>query len=150
MRGDSRRRERQARAAEARAADAEERAAGREAIAGLEDAAAESVELRAELVRARTDLERCRGEAAVGRFEAARETVQKLAAGDVDGAIAKAEAAMDASRDAARTWSERVASGGRPPETLGERARELLDAGGVAGRAREIMADALAQEMAGH
>ena len=93
---------------------------------------------------------RCRGEAAVGRFEAARGTVQKLAAGDVDGAIAKAEAAMDASRDAARVWSERVASGGRPPETLGERARELLDAGGVAGRAREIMADALAQEMAGH
>ena len=140
-----------ARAAEARAADAEERAAAlADAIAGLEDAAAESVELRAELVKARTDLERCRGEAAVGRFEAARETVQKLAAGDVDGAIAKAEAAMDASRDAARVWSERVASGGHPPETLGERARELLDAGGVAGRAREIMADALAQEMAGH
>ncbi|ACO69280.1 predicted protein [Micromonas commoda] len=140
-----------ARAAEARAADAEERAAAlADAIAGVEDAAAESVELRAELVKARTDLERCRGETAVGRFEAARETVQKLAAGDVDGAIAKAEAAMDASRDAARVWSERVASGGHSPETLGERARELLDAGGVAGRAREIMADALAQEMAGH
>ena len=89
-------------------------------------------------------------EAAVERFETAREIVQKLAAGDVDGTRSRAEATADASRDAARTWSERVASGGRPPETLGERAMELLDAGGVAGRAREIMADALAQEMAGH
>ena len=120
--------------AEARAGDAEARAEALEdAVAGLED-----------------DLQRCRGEAAVERFETAREIVQKLAAGDVDGARSRAEATADASRDAARTWSERVASGGRPPETLGERAMELLDAGGVAGRAREIMADALTQEMAGH
>ena len=121
-----------------------------DAMAGMEDAAAESVELRAEVVRARSDLARCRGEAAVTRFETARETARMIAAGDVDGARAAAESAMDESRDAARTWSERKASGPGPPESLGERARELLDAGGVASRAREIMADALAQEMAGH
>ena len=85
----------------------------------------------------KTIYQRCRGKR---RWRGSRRRGRlwdALAAGDVDGARSRAEATADASRDAARTWSERVASGGgRAPETLGERAMELLDAGGVAGRAR--------------
>ena len=97
-----------ARVAEARAADAEERAA-----APADDRRFPktpppgSVEPRGARQGANRSRTVSRGGGG-GKVRRRRGRRFARAAGDVDGAIAKAEAAMDASRDAARVWSERV------------------------------------------
>ena len=107
-----------------------------------------------ELVEARMETVKVRGEGALAMFELARTQVTFLADGDVDGARTAAESAMDDSRDAARVWSERAARGGDGSGSAGGSmsgpAASLLESGGVASRAQQLMADALAEEMGMH
>jgi hypothetical protein len=102
------------------------------------------------------EVAKVRGEGALALFELARTQVTLLADGDVDGARTAAESAMDDSRDAARIWSERAATAqggdgsGSAGGSMSGPAASLLESGGVASRAQQLMADALAEEMGMH
>ena len=133
------------------------RAALDEASESIGEAQTGAHSTHVELVEARMETAKVRGEGALALFELARTQVKLLADGDVDGARTAAESAMDDSRDAARVWSERAAtarggdgSGSAGPGSMSGPAASLLESGGVASRAQQLMADALAEEMGMH
>ena len=130
------------------------RAALDEASESIGEAQTGAHSTHVELVEARMEVAKVRGEGALALFELARTQVTLLADGDVDGARTAAESAMDDSRDAARVWSERAARGGDGSGSAGGSmsgpAASLLESGGVASRAQQLMADALAEEMGMH
>jgi chromosome segregation ATPase len=130
------------------------RAALDEASESIGEAQTGAHSTHVELVEARMEVAKVRGEGALALFELARTQVTLLADGDVDGARTAAESAMDDSRDAARIWSERAARGGDGSGSAGGSmsgpAASLLESGGVASRAQQLMADALAEEMGMH
>jgi chromosome segregation ATPase len=130
------------------------RAALDEASESIGEAQTGAHSTHVELVEARMETAKVRGEGALALFELARTQVTLLADGDVDGARTAAESAMDDSRDAARIWSERAARGGDGSGSAGGSmsgpAASLLESGGVASRAQQLMADALAEEMGMH
>ena len=130
------------------------RAALDEASESIGEAQTGAHSTHVELVEARMEVAKVRGEGALALFELARTQVTLLADGDVDGARTAAESAMDDSRDAARVWSERAARAGDGSGSAGGSmsgpAASLLESGGVASRAQQLMADALAEEMGMH
>ena len=130
------------------------RAALDEASESIGEAQTGAHSTHVELVEARMETAKVRGEGALALFELARTQVKLLADGDVDGAKAAAESAMDDFRDAARIWSERAAQGlargGDGSGSMSGPAASLLESGGVASRAQQLMADALAEEMGMH
>jgi chromosome segregation ATPase len=130
------------------------RAALDEASESIGEAQTGAHSTHVELVEARMETAKVEGEGALALFELARTQVTLLADGDVDGARTAAESAMDDSRDAARVWSERAARGGDGSGSAGGSmsgpAASLLESGGVASRAQQLMADALAEEMGMH
>ena len=132
------------------------RAALDEASESIGEAQTGAHSTHVELVEARMEVAKVRGEGALALFELARTQVTLLADGDVDGARTAAESAMDDSRDAARVWSERAATArggdgsGSAGGSMSGPAASLLESGGVASRAQQLMADALAEEMGMH
>ena len=132
------------------------RAALDEASESIGEAQTGAHSTHVELVEARMEVAKVRGEGALALFELARTQVTLLADGDVDGARTAAESAMDDSRDAARIWSERAATArggdgsGSAGGSMSGPAASLLESGGVASRAQQLMADALAEEMGMH